>query len=79
MSWREAEEVFGNRPIIVAEDPEHSSVEQRYSARGKTNKDRKLTIIFTIRGKKIRVVSARGQNRGERRFYEQVEKAQKNT
>ncbi len=73
VDWKEAEEVFDNQPIIVAEDPKHSLLEQRYSARGKTNNNRKLTIIFTIRNNSVRIISARDQNRGERSQYEKAE------
>ncbi|MEW6408968.1 MAG: BrnT family toxin [Nitrospirota bacterium] len=37
-----------------------------------------LHVVFTIRGNKIRVISARDMNRKERRiYYEQIEKGAK--
>lgn len=67
----EAEEVFFNNPLLISADDKHSSVENRFLALGKTNKDRGLTIIFTLRqgGALIRVISARDQHRKERHLY----------
>ena len=65
----ECEEIFVNDPIYFA-DEKHSKVEQRYTAYGETtNKKRLLTIVFTIRTDKIRVISARDQSKKERKVY----------
>ncbi len=69
---REAEEIFLDEDINFAEDVEHSQKEVRYSALGKTSESKLLFIVFTIRGNKIRIISARQANRKERRFYEKV-------
>lgn len=75
-SFIECEEVFFNRPLVVAGDEIHSKSEGRYYALGRTNDDRLLFIVFTIRDNKIRVISARDMNRKERRVYrEEIEKA----
>lgn len=68
----EAEEIFDNTPIIIAEDSPHSISEIRYLAYGKTDNNRRLTVVFTIRGKSIRIISARDQSRKERIFYDQA-------
>jgi|SRR3989344_6052846 len=68
--YKEAEEVFFNKPLEIFEDPMHSSLEQRYVIYGFTNKDRKLTVVFTYRRNKIRVISARNQSKKERIIYE---------
>lgn len=68
--FKEAEEIFLNKPVIIIEDPKHSDIEQRFVAYGQTNLNRKLTVFFTIRRNKVRVVSARDQSRKERRLYE---------
>ncbi|MBI5400441.1 BrnT family toxin [Candidatus Saganbacteria bacterium] len=65
----ECEEIFFNGPLIVVPDEKHSQQEKRYYALGKTNWDRSLFVVFTMRGKKIRVISARDMNKNERRFY----------
>lgn len=70
--WTEAEQVFFNRPIIVAESSAAYS-EQRHFALGKTNAGRRLTIVFTIRGPRLRVISARPMSRRERRVYDDAQ------
>ena len=67
----EAEEVFLNDPLI-SEDKKHSTVEKRYMLWGKTNTNRKLTIFFTIRNNRIRVISARDMHKKERGEYEKT-------
>ena len=66
----EAEEIFRNKPLIIFVDESHSLVERRFVAHGITSKKRNLTIIFTLRKQKIRVISARNQNKKERKIYE---------
>lgn len=67
--YKEAEEVFFNKPLRIYPDTKHSEKERRFLALGITNKEKGLTIIFTIRNKKIRIISAREQNRKERKLY----------
>jgi uncharacterized DUF497 family protein len=67
-----SEQIFFQRPILVAPDREHSQDEKRYAALGKTAADRQLTIVFTIRSTLIRVISARDMSRRERRVYERA-------
>ncbi|MFH1097421.1 MAG: BrnT family toxin [Candidatus Desantisbacteria bacterium] len=66
----ECEEIFFKEPLIVQPDETHSIFEERYFALGKTDKDRLLFIIFTIRGDKIRIISARDMNKKEKRCYQ---------
>jgi uncharacterized DUF497 family protein len=73
VSRTEAEEVFFNRPVLVAPDAKHSVGEVRYAALGKTNGERRLTIVFTLRGTTlVRVISARDMSKRERRIYERA-------
>ncbi len=66
----ESEQVFLNQPLIVF-DTYSQNDEKRYLALGATNSGRFLTIVFTIRKKKlIRVISARDMSRKERKVYE---------
>ncbi|MBL7189735.1 MAG: BrnT family toxin [Phycisphaerae bacterium] len=67
----ECEDVFFNQPLIIAGDTMHSKKEKRYAAFGVTDGGRKLTIIFTLRAKLIRVISARDMNGKERKYYEE--------
>jgi hypothetical protein len=66
----ECEQVFFNRPFIAAPDEAHSSAESRFYALGQTDASRLLFIAFTIRGRLIRVISARDMSRRERKVFE---------
>ena len=66
----ESEQLFFNNPLLIAPDITHSQAEIRYYALGRTNRDRKLFIAFTIRKSKIRVISSRDMSKKERVEYE---------
>ncbi|MCW5849067.1 MAG: BrnT family toxin [Anaerolineae bacterium] len=68
----ECEEAFFNTPLLLREDTRHSTHELRYYVLGQTNTGRPLFIAFTVRGTKIRVISARQMNRKERYLYDQT-------
>jgi uncharacterized protein len=72
VSQAECEELFFNRPLLVASDETHSQGEPRYAALGQTSSGRRLAVIFTVRGTLVRVISARDMSRRERRIYEQA-------
>jgi uncharacterized DUF497 family protein len=63
VSAGECEEVFFNLPLLIKSDPIHSKTETRYYVLGQTNINRRLFIAFTVRNKKIRVLSARDMSR----------------
>lgn len=65
----ECEEIFTNKPIIFFGDEKHSIKEKRYGCLGVTNQGRQLSIVFTIRKNKIRVITARDQSRQDRKIY----------
>jgi uncharacterized protein len=67
--FTECEEIFFNQPLLVMNDIKHSNREKRYYALGITNNDRKLFVVFTIRTRKIRIISARDMNKNERKVY----------
>lgn len=67
----EAEEPFIDEHKVVMEDAKHSLKERRYLLLGKTIKERKLAVIFTMRREKIRIISARDMNKKERKVYEE--------
>jgi len=75
----QCEELFFNRPLVVQTVEQPSAGEKRYFALGKTDADRFLFIVFTIRGKKIRVISARDMSRKERKVYHEKEHTETNT
>ncbi len=67
--------MFTNEPFVTSEDSAHSTMaESRFRALGQTRAGRKLFVAFTIREKKIRVISVRDMKRKERQAYERFEK-----
>jgi uncharacterized DUF497 family protein len=66
----ESEQVFFNLPLVVTEDDLHSHGEARYYALGRTDLGRLLVVVYTLRGEKIRIISARDMNRREQKEYE---------
>lgn len=71
----EAEDVFFHEPLVVRSDVRHSEREKRYYALGQTATGRRLFLVFTVRQKLIRVISARDMNRNETQVYQRYEKA----
>ena len=65
----EAEQVFFNSPLLAGGDEAHSQHEMRFFALGQTDEGRELFIAFMIRGRKLRVISARDMRRRERKVY----------
>lgn len=72
---KEAEEVFDKEPKFIFEDERHSLFEKRYMVWGVTSRARRLSVFFTIRRDKIRIISARDMHKKERRKYEEKIKA----
>ena len=66
----ECEQIFFNRPLVVAEDVEHSQAEGRSYGLGQTDAGRLLLVVFTVRRNLIRVISARAMTKTERKEYE---------
>ena len=69
----ECEQVFFNQPIIIAPDEAHSQTEARFYVLGRTDADRLLFLVFTVRRNLIRVISARDMSRAEREVYKNHE------
>lgn len=70
----EVESVFFRFPLVVRSDVRHSRREKRYYALGQTDRGRRLFVVFTVRRKLIRPISARDMNRNESEIYEEREK-----
>ncbi|ADN08898.1 BrnT family toxin [Sulfurimonas autotrophica] len=70
LKWTTIEEIFFNEPLLVVEDFKNSLGECRCVALGKNDFDDLITVIFTLREKKIRVISARAMRKKERIIYE---------
>ncbi|NTW70447.1 MAG: BrnT family toxin [Chlorobiaceae bacterium] len=73
VSFSECEEIFFNQPLIVADDEKHSGEEKRFFALGKTDRGKRLFLVFTFRNDQIRVISPRSMNRKEEDIYEKRE------
>jgi hypothetical protein len=69
----EAEQALLNTPLVVATDIGHSAGESRFLALGHTDAGRLLTIVFTVRGSCLRVISARAMSKTERTVYGQAQ------
>jgi uncharacterized DUF497 family protein len=69
VSQSECEQIFFNKPLIFRRDSAHSETESRYYVLGKTDSGRLLFVVFTIREKLIRVISARDMTKREEQRY----------
>lgn len=67
---KECEEAFFNKPLLVLKDEIHSQSEERLQALGLTKGGRMLFMVFALRSGKVRVISAKDQNKKERKIYQ---------
>jgi len=74
VSPSECEQIFFNLPLIAHEDIKHLQEENRYYTLGKTDANRFLFIVFTVRKSHIRIIFARDMNKKERQVYISYEK-----
>ena len=74
VTFLDCEQVFFNLPMVSYEGIKHSQTEKRYFALGKTDAGRFLFVVFTVRNKQIRIISARDMNKKERQVYINYEK-----
>ena len=72
VSAAECEQIFFNQPLIIIDDDKHSRREKRWHAFGRTDAERFLFIVFGVRGRKLRIISARDMSRKERRLYHEA-------
>ncbi len=73
VATEEAEDVFFDPNHVTLDDKKHSTVaERRFIIIGKTESGRLLYQAFTLRGKKIRVISSRDINKKEVNLYEKT-------
>ena len=70
ISTKESEDLFFDKRSFTTKDTRHSTIEDRFQILGKTVKGKHLAVYFTVRGNKIRVISARPMSRKERKQYE---------
>lgn len=68
----EAESVFIDENFLIIPDASHSKTEARFVIVGKSDKNRYLFIVFTMRNKNIRIISARGMHKEEVKKYGKI-------
>lgn len=73
----ESESVFLDKDAYIFSDVRHSETEERFVILGKSDKNRHLFIIFTVRKNKIRIISARRMHQKEVKKYDQAKKSAK--
>jgi len=71
VTFDEAVTAFGDPFGTVVDDPRHSVGEARLVLLGYSQANRLLAVMFTERGDRIRLISARTATRRERKDYEE--------
>jgi len=71
VGFAEASTIFDDRLSITIPDPDHAIGEERFVIVGMSSKRSLLVVVHTIRGERIRLISARPATRHERRNYEE--------
>jgi hypothetical protein len=71
VSMVECEQIFFNKPLMVKRDKAQSLTENRYYTLGRTDTNRLLFVVFTVRTDRIRVISARDMTDREIERYQQ--------
>lgn len=70
VSFASAMSVFADPLARVMDDSLHSATERRYVILGRTRRGALLTVVFTERDGRIRIINARISTRTERTNYE---------
>ena len=68
----EASTVFDDPLSITIPDPDHGFEEERFVIIGISGKRNLLVVVHTIRGERIRLISARPATKDERRNHEET-------
>ncbi|MBI4411063.1 MAG: BrnT family toxin [Deltaproteobacteria bacterium] len=74
VTCEEAEEVFFGKPLIYPDTRHSSEEEKRYVCFGETGAGKTLFVAFTLRGDRVRVISARPMSQKERSWYVEEKK-----
>ena len=78
VSFEEALQVFTDPEGIEKEDLQHSSiVERRLWRTGRLKSGRIVTVVYTLLGDRIRIISAQ-ERRRERKEYDKAKKEKRN-
>lgn len=72
VSKLESESVFYDKDFVIFKDLKHSTkTEVRWLEYGSSIINRVLMIVFTIRNKRVRIISARPASKKESKVYEE--------
>lgn len=71
VGFLEATAVFADPQSITISDPDHSGNEERFVIVGSNSRRTLLVVVHTIRGARIRLISARAATKHEKRKYEE--------
>ncbi|MGH7717259.1 MAG: BrnT family toxin [Gemmatimonadaceae bacterium] len=72
VTFEEAASAFADPLGRIVDDPRHSAGEDRFVLFGLSDRQRLLAVMFTERGERLRLISARPATRHERRDYEEA-------
>ncbi len=72
VSFAEASTVFGDPLSLTIPNPDPVAGEQRFVIVGISGARTLLVVVHTIRGERIRLISARPATKHERRAYEET-------
>ncbi len=71
IAFEEAVTIFADTYLLLTEDSQHSHKEEREWAIGESEDGSIIVVVFTMRGDRIRIISARKATLRERRIYEE--------
>ena len=71
VGFAEASTVFDDPLSITIPDPDHSAGEERFVIMGISARQSLLIVVHTVRGERIRIISARPATKHEKRKYEE--------
>ena len=71
IGFAEAMTVFGDPLSITIPDPNYAIEEERLVIIGMSSEQRLLVVVHTVRGERIRLISARSATKHEKRNYEE--------
>jgi hypothetical protein len=72
VGFAEATAVFDDPLSVTIPDPDQTSDEERFVIIGMSSNRSLLIVVHTIRGERIRLISARPATKHERRNYEET-------
>ena len=72
VAFEEATTVFDDLLSVTIPDPDHAIDEDRFVIIGVSDQRNLLVVVHTIRGERIRLISARPAIKHERRKYEET-------